>query len=80
MQFSEVLNLFYFEYEYILDDFIELRKEREEAQKDQEKDINDKYDVESMQKNAERRMNQYKTPSTQTLPKMPSLSGFRIPI
>lgn len=80
MQFSEVLNLFYFEYEYILDDFIELRKEREEAQKDQEKDINDKYDVEAMQKNAERRMNQYKTPSTPTLPKMPTLSGFRIPI
>lgn len=53
----------YYEYEYTLELFNDIIKERNESEGKSQKEMEDKYNVGSMQKQAQRNMSSYKTPS-----------------
>jgi len=57
----------YYEYEYTLEIYNDLLKERNKQEQQNTKDTQDKYNMDGMQKMANKNMGNFKTPS---LPKM----------
>jgi hypothetical protein len=63
VQPSELDMLPYYEYEYTLEIYNDIVKERNEEEKKQNRDAEDKYNVSGMQNNMSKGMSSYKTPS-----------------
>ena len=72
LQPSELDLLPYYEYEYTLEMFNEIIKERNDQETKNNREMEDKYNIGSMQSQAKKNMSQYKAP---TMPKisMPKL-------
>tara|TARA_B110000037_G_scaffold19952_1_gene21373 strand:- start:1560 stop:1841 length:282 start_codon:yes stop_codon:yes gene_type:complete len=67
LQPSELDLLPFYEYEYTLEIYNDLLKERNKQEQQNTKDTQDKYNMDGMKSQAQRNMGSYKTPS---LPKM----------
>lgn len=67
IQPTELDMLPYFEYEYTVEIYNDIVKERNDEEKKQNQGMEDKYNVSGMQKNMTRNMNSYKNP---TMPKI----------
>jgi hypothetical protein len=63
VQPSELDMLPYYEYEYTLEIYNDIVKERNEDEKKQNRNTEDKYNVNGMQKNMTKNMSSYKNPS-----------------
>jgi hypothetical protein len=63
VQPTELDMLPYYEYEYTVEIFNDIVKERNDEEKKQNRDTEDKYNVSGMQKNMSRNMTGYKNPS-----------------
>jgi hypothetical protein len=63
VQPTELDMLPYYEYEYTVEIYNDIVKERNDEEKKQNKEAEDKYNVNGMQKNASKNMTNYKNPS-----------------
>jgi len=63
LQPSELDLLPYYEYEYTLEMFNEIIKERNDQETKNNREMEDKYNIGSMQSQAKKNMGQYKAPS-----------------
>jgi hypothetical protein len=63
LQPSELDLLPYYEYEYTLEMFNEIIKERNDQETKNNREMEDKYNIGSMQSQAKKNMSQYKAPS-----------------
>jgi hypothetical protein len=63
VQPTELDMLPYYEYEYTVEIYNDIVKERNDEEKKQNKEAEDKYNVNGMQKNASKNMANYKNPS-----------------
>lgn len=72
LQPSELDLLPYYEYEYTLEIYNDLLKDRNKQEQQNTKDAEDKYNVSGMQRQASKNMSQYKAPRMPSM-KMPKL-------
>jgi hypothetical protein len=72
LQPSELDLLPFYEYEYTLELYNDLLKDRNKKEQQQTQDTTDKYNVEGLKAQASRNMGQYKTPKMPSI-KMPKL-------
>lgn len=68
LQPSEVEQMPYYEYEYIVENLINILKEKQEAEENQSKDYNESFNANKMMSSANSMM-----------PKMPSTPSFKMP-
>jgi len=72
IQPTELDLLPYYEYEYTLEIYNDLLKDRNKQEQQNTKDAEDKYNVSGMQRQASKNMSQYKAPRMPSM-KMPKL-------
>jgi hypothetical protein len=70
LQPSELDLLPFYEYEYTLEIFNDLLKDRNKQEAQNTKDTQDKYNMDGMKANAQQNMGKYKMPSLPSMPKM----------
>ncbi len=68
LQPSEVEQMPYYEYEYIVENLINILKEKQEAEENQSKDYNESFNSNKMMSSA-----------SSMMPKMPSTPSFKMP-
>jgi len=60
----------FYEYEYTLEIFNDLLKDRNKQEAQNTKDTQDKYNMDGMKSSAQKNIGQYKMPSLPSMPKM----------
>jgi hypothetical protein len=70
LQPSELDLLPFYEYEYTLEIFNDLLKERNKQEQENTRDTQDKYNMDGVSANAQKSMSQYKMPKMPSMPKL----------